>query len=126
MTRPDLLLLSLATTLGWRTGDTRLVEQLRRVGVSVEPVAVRIGVAGAARRAYPVTDLVEAVAHAATGLVVPARDAGAAAAAIARLAAQPEWARGLGERGRERQRERFDGAGMVTAYERALSEVATR
>jgi hypothetical protein len=62
MTRPDLLLLSLGTTLGWRTGDTRLVEQLRRVGVSVEPIAVRIGAAGAARRAYPVTDLIEAVA----------------------------------------------------------------
>ncbi len=68
----------------------------------------------------------EAVAHAATGLVVPARDAGAAAAAIARLAAQPEWARELGARGRKRQRERFDGAAMVSAYERALAEVATR
>jgi glycosyltransferase involved in cell wall biosynthesis len=62
MTRPDLLLLSLGTTLGWRIADSQLVAQLRRVGVSVEPVSVRIGAAGALRRAYPMTDLVEAVA----------------------------------------------------------------
>ena len=54
------------------------------------------------------------------------RDAGAAAAALARLAAQPEWARELGERGRARQRERFGGEAMVDGYERALAEVATR
>ena len=54
------------------------------------------------------------------------RDTGAAAAALARLAAQPEWARELGERGRERQRERFDGEAMVDGYERALAEVASR
>jgi glycosyltransferase involved in cell wall biosynthesis len=69
---------------------------------------------------------VEAVAHAQTGLVVPPRDTGAAAAALARLAAQPEWARQLGERGQERQREHFGGEAMVDRYERALAEVATR
>jgi glycosyltransferase involved in cell wall biosynthesis len=68
----------------------------------------------------------EAVAHAQTGLVVAPRDTGAAAGALARLAAQPEWARQLGERGRERQRERFDGEAMVDGYGRALAEVATR
>jgi glycosyltransferase involved in cell wall biosynthesis len=68
----------------------------------------------------------EAVAHAQTGLVVPARDAAAATNALARLAAQPQWARELGESGRERQRERFDGAAMVESYEAALAEVATR
>ena len=65
----------------------------------------------------------EAVAHAETGLVV---DRAAAAGALARLAAQPEWARELGERGRARQRERFSGEAMVDGYERALAEVATR
>lgn len=69
---------------------------------------------------------VEAVAHAQTGLIVPPRDTGAAAAALARLAAQPAWARELGERGRERQRELFDGEAMVDGYERTLAEVATR
>jgi glycosyltransferase involved in cell wall biosynthesis len=68
----------------------------------------------------------EAVAHAQTGIVVAPRDTAAAAGALARLAAQPEWARQLGERGRERQRERFGGESMVDGYERALAEVATR
>jgi glycosyltransferase involved in cell wall biosynthesis len=68
----------------------------------------------------------EAVAHAETGIVVPPRDTGAAAAALARLAAQPEWARELGEHGQERWRERFSGEAMVDGYERALAEVATR
>ena len=65
----------------------------------------------------------EAVAHAETGLVV---DRTGAAGALARLAAQPEWARELGERGRGRQRERFSGDAMVEGYARALAEVATR
>jgi hypothetical protein len=37
-------------------------DQLRAAGVDVAPVAVGIGAAGRLRRAYPVTDLVEAVA----------------------------------------------------------------
>ena len=65
----------------------------------------------------------EAVSHAQTGLVV-APDGGGGA--LARLAAQPEWARELGERGRARQRELFSGEAMVERYERALAEVATR
>jgi len=70
--------------------------------------------------------MVEAVSHAQTGLIVPPRDASAAAGALARLAAQPEWARQLGESGRERQRELYAGDAMVERYERALAEVATR
>jgi L-malate glycosyltransferase len=68
----------------------------------------------------------EAVAHAATGLVVTPGDVQAAAAALARLAVQPKWARELGEHGRARQRERFSGEAMIAGYERALAEVATR
>jgi glycosyltransferase involved in cell wall biosynthesis len=60
--RPDVLLLSLGTTLGWVMSDALLVEQLRRAGVGVEPVSVRIGASGRLRRGYPVTDLVEAAA----------------------------------------------------------------
>jgi hypothetical protein len=58
----DVLVLSLGTTLGWRLGDSVLVGQLRNAGVDVAPVSVRIGASGGLRRAYPVTDIVEAVA----------------------------------------------------------------
>jgi hypothetical protein len=58
----DVVLLSLGTTLGWRVGDSLLVDQLRRAGVHVAPTSVRIGATGRLRRAYPITDLVEAVA----------------------------------------------------------------
>ena len=60
--RPDVLLLSLGTTLGWRLADEQFADQLRAAGVSVAAVSVRIGASGRLRRAYPVTDLIEAVA----------------------------------------------------------------
>jgi hypothetical protein len=60
--RPDVLLLSLGTTLGWRLADEQFADQLRGAGVSVAAESVRIGASGRLRRAYPVTDLVEAVA----------------------------------------------------------------
>lgn len=60
--RPDVLLLSLGTTLGWRAADAVFVEQLRRAGASVAAVTVRMGATARLRRAYPVTDLVEALA----------------------------------------------------------------
>jgi hypothetical protein len=60
--RPDILLLSLGTTLGWRVADSLFVESLRRAGVDVAAVTVGIGATGAVRRAYPVTDLIEAFA----------------------------------------------------------------
>ena len=68
----------------------------------------------------------EAVADGETGIVVPPGDTSAAAAALAALAADPPRAREMGERGRTRQRERFDGEAMVDGYWRALEEVATR
>ena len=60
--RPDILLLSLGTTLGWRAADAVFADQLRRAGASVIATTVRIGATGRLRRAYPVTDLVEALA----------------------------------------------------------------
>jgi hypothetical protein len=60
--RPDVLLLSLGTTLGWRVADALFAEQLRNAGVEVVVEGVRIGATGRLRRAYPVTDLVEATA----------------------------------------------------------------
>ncbi len=60
--RVDVLLLSLGTTIGLRAGDQALAQGIRRAGASVEVVRVRIGATAALRRAYPVTDLVEALA----------------------------------------------------------------
>jgi glycosyltransferase involved in cell wall biosynthesis len=68
----------------------------------------------------------EAVADGETGVVVPPGDHAAAASALAALAADPDRARAMGERGRARQRERFEGEAMVDGYWRALEEVATR
>jgi glycosyltransferase involved in cell wall biosynthesis len=68
----------------------------------------------------------EAVVDGETGIVVPPGDTAGAAAALARLAADPAAAQALGERGRTRQRERFDGEAMVDGYWRALQAVATR
>jgi glycosyltransferase involved in cell wall biosynthesis len=68
----------------------------------------------------------EAVADGESGIVVPAGDTDAAATALANLAADHAAAQAMGERGRSRQRERFDGEAMVDGYWRALEEVATR
>jgi glycosyltransferase involved in cell wall biosynthesis len=58
----DVLLLSLGTTLGWRVADAQFTDGLRRAGASVAAASVRMGATGRLRRAYPVTDMVEAVA----------------------------------------------------------------
>jgi hypothetical protein len=57
--RPDLLLVSLGTTLGWRVADETLAAQLERAGASTEIVAVGRGAADRLRRGYPINDLVE-------------------------------------------------------------------
>jgi Glycosyl transferases group 1 len=62
MSRPDVLLLSLGTTLGWRVADAILLEQLEHAGASTAAIGVRMGASACLRRAYPVTDLVEALA----------------------------------------------------------------
>ncbi len=59
MSTPDILLVSLGTTLGWRHTDRLFAEQVRRAGASVEVVSVGFGAAGRLRRGYPVNDLVE-------------------------------------------------------------------
>jgi glycosyltransferase involved in cell wall biosynthesis len=68
----------------------------------------------------------EAVVDGETGIVVPAGDSDAAAAALARLAGDPTAAQAMGERGRRRQGERFEGEAMVDGYWRALADVARR
>jgi len=68
----------------------------------------------------------EAVADGETGLLVGPGDGAGAAAALARLAADPARAREMGERGRARQRRRFGGEEMVDGYWRVLEQVAQR
>jgi hypothetical protein len=57
--RPDVLLVSLGTTLGWRVADELLVAQLERAGASTRLVGVGRGAADRLRRGYPINDLVE-------------------------------------------------------------------
>jgi glycosyltransferase involved in cell wall biosynthesis len=57
-----LLQISLGTTRGLRISDGWFAAFARQAGASVETVGVRIGATGRLRRAYPVTDLVEALA----------------------------------------------------------------
>ena len=59
MPRPDVLLVSLGTTLGWRVADELLLAQLERAGASTQAVAVGRGAADRLRRGYPANDLVE-------------------------------------------------------------------
>jgi hypothetical protein len=60
--RPRVLLVSLGTTRGWRMADSVFLDQLAGAGAVVGAVGVRMGWTGRLRRAYPVNDLVEAVA----------------------------------------------------------------
>jgi glycosyltransferase involved in cell wall biosynthesis len=60
--RPDVLCVSLGTTKGLRVADEGFAELLRQAGATVEIVGVRIGATNRLRRAYPVNDLVEALA----------------------------------------------------------------
>jgi glycosyltransferase involved in cell wall biosynthesis len=57
--RPDVLLVSLGTTLGWRIADRTLVAQLQRAGATTEAVSIGRGAADRLRRGYPLNDLVE-------------------------------------------------------------------
>ena len=59
MARPDVLLVSLGTTLGWRRADELLLAQLERAGARRAAVSVGLGAADRLRRGYPINDLVE-------------------------------------------------------------------
>ena len=59
----------------------------------------------------------EIVVDGETGLLVAPGDAAALAAAITRIAAGREWARGLGRNGRQRALERFSSTAMAAAVE---------
>ena len=62
MTSVDVLVVSLGTTEGWRQSDAQLVSMLREAGASAAGIGTRIGLTNGLRRAYPVNDVVEALA----------------------------------------------------------------
>ena len=115
MARPDVLLVSLGTTLGWRVADRTLTDQLKRAGATVEAVSVGRGAADRLRRGYPLNDVIEM--HAARRAV---------ARAIAELAADPARAEKMGAAGRRLQRERFTGERMVEGYRSAFERAIER
>jgi hypothetical protein len=57
--RPDVLLVSLGTTLGWRVADGQLLAQLERAGASTAAVSIGRGATDRLRRGYPLNDIVE-------------------------------------------------------------------
>jgi glycosyltransferase involved in cell wall biosynthesis len=59
---PDLLQISLGTTRGLRLADGWFAALAGQAGATIETVGVRVGATSRLRRAYPVTDLVEALA----------------------------------------------------------------
>jgi L-malate glycosyltransferase len=115
--------------LGVRDDVADLMAAADAVALTSEAEALPMSVleAMAAARPVIVTDIggmAEAVVQGETGLLVPAGDAEAAARALVELASDRERAGRMGEAGRARQRERFDGETMVARYERTLASVA--
>src|SRR3954454_15992695 len=60
MARPDIAIVSLGTTIGWRRADEALAELIREGGATCELVPVRVGASARLRRGMALTDLVEA------------------------------------------------------------------
>jgi glycosyltransferase involved in cell wall biosynthesis len=58
--RPDIAIVSLATTFGLRRADAALARQIEAAGASCEMIEVRIGRSGGLRRTMALTDVVEA------------------------------------------------------------------
>jgi glycosyltransferase involved in cell wall biosynthesis len=115
--------------LGVRNDVPALMAAADAVALTSEAEALPMSVLEAMASARPVvvTDIggtAEAVVHGETGLLVQPGDADAVGRALLELAADPERARRMGEAGRARQRELFDGERMVERYERALARIA--
>jgi glycosyltransferase involved in cell wall biosynthesis len=59
-TRPDIALVSLGTTFGWRNADAAFAGYVREAGASCEVIEMSLGALGKLRRGMALTDLVEA------------------------------------------------------------------
>ena len=115
--------------LGVREDVAELMAAADAVALTSEAEALPMSVLEAMAAARPViaTDIggtAEAVVQGETGLLVRPGDADAAAGALLELASDRERARRMGEAGRVRQRELFDGESMVERYERTLAGAA--
>jgi glycosyltransferase involved in cell wall biosynthesis len=115
--------------LGVRDDVAELMAAADAVALTSAAEALPMSVLEAMAAARPViaTDVggtAEAVVQGETGLLVPVGDADAAARALLELSSDGERARRMGEAGRARQRELFDGERMVESYERTLASVA--
>ncbi len=60
--RPDILLVSLGTTMGWRAADRAFAEQVRAGGATCRVVTSRLGLAGRLRHSMALTDVMEGLA----------------------------------------------------------------
>jgi glycosyltransferase involved in cell wall biosynthesis len=115
--------------LGARDDVAGLIHAADAVCLSSDAEALPMALLEAMALARPVVatavgGVAEAVADGETGHVVAPGDAAGFARALASLAADAGAAKRLGEAGRTRQRERFDGPQMVARYERLLEETA--
>ena len=62
LSEPDIALVSLGTTFGWRRADAAFAELVREAGAVCEVVPVELGAAARLRRGMALTDVVEALA----------------------------------------------------------------
>jgi hypothetical protein len=70
---PDIAIVSLGTTLGWRRADEAFASIVEQAGCSCVVVPIRVGRMGALRRTMAMTDLVEALAARRSAAGVSAR-----------------------------------------------------
>ena len=117
--------------LGVRRDALELMAAAGAVCLTSEAEALPMSVLEAMALARPVvaTDVggtADAVLDGETGVLVRAGDRAAVAEALVALAGDPGRARALGEAGRARQREHFDGEAMVSGYLEALDRFGVR
>lgn len=121
--------LSDAPRVHWLGHRRDVAAVMRAVDVVVMPsweepfgiVALEAMAAGRPVVATRAGGLVEVVTDRATGLLIPPRDAGALAAAVAELAGDPAARARMGEAGLQRVRKDFSESGMVDRYEDVLA-----
>lgn len=106
---------------GWRTDMPEVIRQAHVVCLpsyreGLPKVLIEAAAAGRASVATDVPGCREVVRHEETGLLVPVRDAGALAAALARLVEDAPLRRRLGERARTRAAAEFSVGGVVRAH----------
>jgi glycosyltransferase involved in cell wall biosynthesis len=119
------------TVTGWTDRATDYLSSLDVLALSSDYEGLPLVVLEAMHAGLPVVasdvgSVAEAVAHEQTGLLVPAGDEAALAAALARLRDDPGLRHRLGEAGRRRAAEQFTVEQMVTGYLQVYADVLRR